>query len=323
MSDTEFGSLARFHASKGAAVLATANRVRDLIGDAHWLSDGTYKESLIRNAIRDVVPSSYTVGHGFMVTPSFTDFDRPVVSKQMDILIYDERALAPVFRDGDFAIVISTEVLAAIEVKSRWANTGAEYKESLDNLSEAAEMKHRATGGKSELDLISVALCFKNEFLPKKKGRVVEDDPVKIARKTRKYIHSLLVPREDETKYVGPMVPSIVCPLDSPWCLISGLEKVKHRGHKMRIPVLWKVNTRVENDGGEVFNHSLHFLLSLLQGLCISAQRNQGRVEPSLDLVDKYSTMWNQHRDHFRVVPPYALVENASKWNWLGDWIFK
>lgn len=86
------------------------NRVRQLIGDVHWPSDGAWKESALRAVIRGYLPVSVSVGTGFVLTA-----DGP--STQIDILIYDDSA--PVhFRDGDFVVISPDAVRAVIEVKT-------------------------------------------------------------------------------------------------------------------------------------------------------------------------------------------------------------
>jgi len=89
---------------------ALRDRVRQLIEDQHWQSDGEWKESVLRHVLRRHLPSSVAVGRGFVVTT--TD-----VSHQIDVLITD--ASKPVlFRDGDLAIVTPDAVVGIIEVKT-------------------------------------------------------------------------------------------------------------------------------------------------------------------------------------------------------------
>ena len=51
-----------FLKSWSAEIKSKANRVRDLIGDVHWLSDGNHKETLIRAFIRSYVPDVLSIG---------------------------------------------------------------------------------------------------------------------------------------------------------------------------------------------------------------------------------------------------------------------
>lgn len=98
-----------------AQLRAVQNRVRHLIGDAHWPSDGAWKESALRSVIRTYLPASVSVGTGFILTS-----DGP--SSQIDVLIYDDSA--PVlFRDGDFVVATPDAVRAVIEVKTSITRT--------------------------------------------------------------------------------------------------------------------------------------------------------------------------------------------------------
>ncbi|MBP6865799.1 MAG: hypothetical protein KBC32_11115 [Candidatus Didemnitutus sp.] len=93
-----------------AQLRAVQNRVRQLIGNAHWPSDGAWKESALRAVIRGYLPASLSVGTGFILST-----DGP--STQIDILVYDDTA--PIlFRDGDFVVLTPDSVRAVIEVKT-------------------------------------------------------------------------------------------------------------------------------------------------------------------------------------------------------------
>ncbi|MGD1041469.1 MAG: DUF6602 domain-containing protein [Sedimentisphaerales bacterium] len=87
------------------------NRVRNFIQDAHWLTDGEWKESVLRSFLVRRLPETIKVGRGFVVTS-----DGP--SSQCDILLY--RASAPtLFKDGDLVFLTPDAVVGIIEVKSK------------------------------------------------------------------------------------------------------------------------------------------------------------------------------------------------------------
>jgi uncharacterized protein DUF6602 len=94
---------------------ALQNRVRNFIDDAHWLTDGEWKESVLRNFLRPNLPRSVEVGRGFVVSAKGN-------SNQIDVLIYDS-AKPVLFRDGDLVFVTPDAVCGAIEVKSNLNNT--------------------------------------------------------------------------------------------------------------------------------------------------------------------------------------------------------
>jgi hypothetical protein len=89
---------------------ALRDRVRQLIGGAHWSSDGAWKESILKAAVRRHLPANIGMGSGFIAEPQGC-------STQLDIVFYDNRH--PVlFRDGDFVVVPSKAVRGIVEVKT-------------------------------------------------------------------------------------------------------------------------------------------------------------------------------------------------------------
>ncbi|QOG02033.1 DUF6602 domain-containing protein [Flavobacterium sp. MDT1-60] len=95
------------------------NRVRNLIGDANWGEDGRYKEEILKTILRNRLPNNLSVGTGFVLNQISPTGN--VVSKQIDILIYDNTQ-PPIFSEGDFVIVTQNSVKALIEVKSKTAS---------------------------------------------------------------------------------------------------------------------------------------------------------------------------------------------------------
>jgi len=103
-----------FHKSISLELVALKNRVRHLIGDAHWGEEGGYKEAVLRNVIRKQLPDDLILGTGFIVREGGGKIK---VSSQIDILIIDKNA--PVlFREGDFIITTPLNVRGIIEVKT-------------------------------------------------------------------------------------------------------------------------------------------------------------------------------------------------------------
>jgi hypothetical protein len=93
---------------------ARSNRIRQLIGDAHWLSDGTHKESLVQEFLQRHLSPKLSVGHGFI---------RPVAenrccSPEIDVLISDFAVSPPFFNEGQLTIVSPMSVVAHVQCKS-------------------------------------------------------------------------------------------------------------------------------------------------------------------------------------------------------------
>lgn len=91
------------------------SRLDKLIGSNHWLSVGTYKETLLKKALRRVVPQKYSIDSGFVVA---ADKDGRVIrSTQTDILIWDSANYSPLYRDDDFVLIPPEACKVMIEVK--------------------------------------------------------------------------------------------------------------------------------------------------------------------------------------------------------------
>lgn len=91
-------------------------RVRDLIGDAHWLSDGHHKEELIREFLAKYLPARFRINRGFIST-AFPD-EPP--SGEIDILISDTESEIPWFLEGNLSIVPPRSAVAQIHIKTEF-----------------------------------------------------------------------------------------------------------------------------------------------------------------------------------------------------------
>ncbi|WP_379964901.1 DUF6602 domain-containing protein [Epilithonimonas sp. UC225_85] len=107
-------NIRRFQESITQELEVTKNRVRDLIGNRHWGEEGRYKEAILKNVIKNFLPSNMSIGTGFIVDSRNPDN----ISKQIDIILYDN-TYPVLFSEGDFIITTLKNVKALIEVKSR------------------------------------------------------------------------------------------------------------------------------------------------------------------------------------------------------------
>ena len=92
-----------------------SKRVRDLIGDRHWYSDGHQKEFLILELLKRHLPCGMIASRGFVISPS----DPNARSREQDILIVDTLQQAPIFNQGNVVIVFPSTVRATISVKTK------------------------------------------------------------------------------------------------------------------------------------------------------------------------------------------------------------
>jgi hypothetical protein len=91
-----------------------ANRVRLLIGDAHWLSDGHHKEYLIREFLDRHLPATLSSNRGFVRPPD----ESMCCSPEVDVLISDSMRHVPFFNEGGLSIVAPSACVGHFEVKT-------------------------------------------------------------------------------------------------------------------------------------------------------------------------------------------------------------
>lgn len=100
--------------SWSSELLSRADRVRSLIGDAHWLSDGHHKESIIKEFLERNLPRSLIISRGFLLSTT-----QPTqVSTEIDVLVTDPRLQPPLFFEGGLQIATPASVVAYLEIKS-------------------------------------------------------------------------------------------------------------------------------------------------------------------------------------------------------------
>jgi hypothetical protein len=91
------------------------DRVRSIISNHHWPTDGEWKESILRTILRRHLPSTVEVARGFIIQSSRISTQ---ISTQIDIMIID--ISKPVlYRDGDLVFVTPDSVRGIIEVKTK------------------------------------------------------------------------------------------------------------------------------------------------------------------------------------------------------------
>jgi len=92
---------------------ARRDHVKDLLGPAHNYESGVFREGLLREFLREILPKSLEVSTGFIY-----GFDEIPTSGQLDVIIWDSSHHAPVYRTTEFVIVPPEAVVSAISVKS-------------------------------------------------------------------------------------------------------------------------------------------------------------------------------------------------------------
>lgn len=148
--------VAQYFDSLSLELSALKNRVRHLIKNKHWPTDGEWKESVLRTILRRHLPSTVKVGRGFVVKPSGS-------SKQIDVLIYDV-SKPLLYQDGDLVMITTDSVKGIIEVKSTISGI-SKLTEYAEVLADNAEFVYNDFEHKNERKNIFVGLfCYDGEL---------------------------------------------------------------------------------------------------------------------------------------------------------------
>lgn len=99
-----------YQKSVAAEFKAYEKRVRNIIDDAHWGEEGRYKEIILMNYLKRVLPKNLSVGTGFVRNGE-------KITSQIDIIIYDN-SFPVLFSEGDFVIATPENVIGIVEVKT-------------------------------------------------------------------------------------------------------------------------------------------------------------------------------------------------------------
>lgn len=102
----------RYQQSIAAEFTALKDRVRFFIENNHWGEDGRYKEIILMNFLRRILPDNVAVGTGFVKNQSNQ------LTNQIDIIVYKKND-PRLFSEGDFVILMPESVIGIIEVKSK------------------------------------------------------------------------------------------------------------------------------------------------------------------------------------------------------------
>lgn len=147
MSDRQdFKNYIEYHRSINDELLASRNRVKYFIGGRHNGEDGRYKEILLMNYLKKVLPSTVSVGTGFVR-------GKEDITNQVDVIIYNHN-IPTLFSEGDFVIVLPESVVGIIEVKTKL---------NITNLLSAIEISHK-NGEIINQSIFNGIFCYENDI---------------------------------------------------------------------------------------------------------------------------------------------------------------
>lgn len=110
-------NVAAYLESWGIELSARQDRVRQLIGDAHWLTDGHHKEAILRDFLTRYLPRECECSTGFVRSAGAERRCSP----EVDIMLFSRRIHVPYFSEGGVSIIDPASLLATIEVKSNFS----------------------------------------------------------------------------------------------------------------------------------------------------------------------------------------------------------
>jgi len=90
-------------------VLVQRDIIRSLLKDPQIIGD--YYEAIIRDAIKESIPSSFAVRRGVILS------ETGETSRECDIIIYNKSEYGPLFMSGDIVVLKPEAVRAVIQVK--------------------------------------------------------------------------------------------------------------------------------------------------------------------------------------------------------------
>lgn len=100
-----------YHESITTELMASRDRVRHFIGGHHWGEDGRFKEVLLMNHLKKILPANVTVGTGFVKNGE-------QITSQIDLIIYDNTRPIP-FSEEDFVIVFRKVYMELLKLSQR------------------------------------------------------------------------------------------------------------------------------------------------------------------------------------------------------------
>ncbi len=180
--ESKRGDLTAYAAMIGEEFSSRVDRLAQIIGTSHEPSVGAYKEALLRSVIAKFIPKRYSVGNGFIVftkESSRNDFTSSnidlwnlkdhYVSKQLDIIVYDDYNFPPILKEEGFVVLRPEAVRSVIEVKGYMCKSN--LKESIASFVDFGRKwttykKYREQWGNEQLHLPSLQLLAWGIYVP-------------------------------------------------------------------------------------------------------------------------------------------------------------
>ena len=115
-------SMEQYYRKVQEKVMVQRDVINSLLKDPRIIGD--YYEAIVRDAVREAVSASFSVGRGVVLAPDGR------ASKECDIIVYNAVEYGPLFVSGDIVVVSPESVRCVIQVKGTV---------SMDNLGDAIQ----------------------------------------------------------------------------------------------------------------------------------------------------------------------------------------
>lgn len=187
-----FRELCRSYADE---FIVSKKRVFNLLGASQAYSSGIFRESLIRDFLRRILPKSVSIDSGFIY-----GFDKVENSRQIDIIIWDSSKYGSIFQTSEFVVVPPESVIAIITVKSNMNNSDIES--GLDNLSSVIDLDLQFRRSRIDKEKKHLFRPIRKYFISYKGTTSKEKTKEKIS----KYYRDLFLQNQ---KYLDIIVPKL------------------------------------------------------------------------------------------------------------------
>ncbi|PGS49894.1 DUF6602 domain-containing protein [Bacillus sp. AFS041924] len=120
--------------------------------------EGNYREYLLIEHLRKILPSTVEVGTGFIIDENYH------TTNQIDIIVYDAN-IAPLFRSGDLVVVVPKSVFGIIEVKT--THYPNKLNEELKKANQNFELIKKSIGNENRTEIFNGIFYFKSSLTVK------------------------------------------------------------------------------------------------------------------------------------------------------------
>jgi hypothetical protein len=204
---------------------ALKDQVAHLLGNRFNYESGIYREGLLRQFLRGLLPTAVSVDSGFIY-----GFEEVPTSAQLDILIWNSAAHSAVFKTSDFVVVAPESVVAVISVKSKL--DPEDIRSGIKNLAtvvpldvEFRSKRRRKRDGEPVRPILKAVVAYE---LPKDRDNArrtivsaINESLFadrKLARGLVKALRDLnpIDPDREHRHVVERMMPKLICAIDPP-----------------------------------------------------------------------------------------------------------